>query len=1108
MEIHDHARSARGQGIAVRLRRGSEKTVRANAAPSERGRRWAASGIAVLLAVGLVGAVAPTARADTAPAAGVEETMSADVLPTAQIDGVVWTQAVTGTTVWVGGEFARARPAGAAPGTSTVPRPNLMAYDIRTGVMTAWNPGANGVIKGITPSPDGSRIYVVGGFTTIAGQSRSRIAAFDTATGALLPWAPAANYTVSDVAAHGNTVFFVGGFTGLAGGTRTRLGAVNATTGALLPLSASLSGGYGVNAIVVDPTGSKIVVAGSFESANGSTNPGRGMAALSASTGASMPWAVNALIRNAGTKAAMTALTSDGDSVYGTGYDFGGGPEDDFEGTFRARWSDGALVWLEDCHGDNYSVAASSGVVYTASHDHYCGNVGGFPQSVPSWSFRHTLAFAKDYDGLVLTPDIYGYKSYTGRPAPTTLHWYPNWQVGTYTGKSQATWDVETTEDYLLYGGEFPQVNGVAQQGLARFAKKTIAPNRSGPERSGADFSVHPVSVRAGQVRLTWTANTDRDNQSLTYQIQRQDRGATPVCSVTADSNFWTMPQHACVDAAAVAGATHQYRVRAVDPFGNESLGAWSAITVATGDRGSAYSRTVVDDGAVHYWPLAESSGTTAADTVGGRPLTIRDATRGVAGPSSNLPTATQFGGTSSSYGSMAASESGKNAFTVEAWVKTTSTRGGRIVGFGNLPTGNSTMHDRVLYLSNAGRISFGVNQSGYRTLSSGAGFNDGRWHHVVGTLTPAGMALYVDGTRIGTRADTTSGQNYSGFWRVGGDNPGGWPEAGTSGYLSGAISDVAVYGTGLSAAQVLTHFQRASTSPAVNSPPVAAFTSQASGLSVAVDGGPSTDPDGSVTAWSWTFGDGGVATGRTATRVYASPGTYTVTLTVTDDDGATHQRSAPVTVTSPPVGGAAAQDAFERSVTGGWGSADAGGAWSVSPTPTPFSVASGSGVMRLASSTSLQASLLGISQTSGTVATTFSVDKIAHAQYISVIGRQVGSEQYLLRVRVASDGTLQLHVMRNGTAIGAGFAVPGTTIAPGSAVRVAFQVAGTAPTTLNAKIWSAAAVEPAAWQMTRTDATAAMQAPGSIGLSSYVPAAAGAYPVALSFLDFSLTTP
>ncbi len=65
-------------------------------------------------------------------------------------------------------------------------------------------------------------------------------------------------------------------------------------------------------------------------------------------------------------------------------------------------------------------------------------------------------------------------------------------------------------------------------------------------------------------------------------------------------------------------------------------------------------------------------------------------------------------------------------------------------------------------------------------------------------------------------------------------------------------------------------------------------------------------------------------------------------------------------------------------------------------------------------------------------LATSFSVDKIANAQYISFIGRQVGAEQYLLRVRIATDGSVILHVMRGGTAIGAGFTVPGLTIVPG----------------------------------------------------------------------------
>lgn len=193
----------------------------------------------VLTTSGLI--FTPTvASADSAPDVGVEETVTSDPLPTAQIDGVVWTQAIVGDTVYVGGEFTTARPAGAAAGVGTQPRANLMAYNLQTGEMTTWNPGANAVIKTIVASPDGSRIYVGGSFTTIAGQTRNRVAAFSTATGAILPWAPYTNAQVSAIATSGDTVFLVGNFTSLAGGVRTRLGAVTATTGALLPLSANL----------------------------------------------------------------------------------------------------------------------------------------------------------------------------------------------------------------------------------------------------------------------------------------------------------------------------------------------------------------------------------------------------------------------------------------------------------------------------------------------------------------------------------------------------------------------------------------------------------------------------------------------------------------------------------------------------------------------------------------------------------------------------------------------------------------------------------------------------------------------------------------------------
>jgi PKD repeat protein len=63
-----------------------------------------------------------------------------------------------------------------------------------------------------------------------------------------------------------------------------------------------------------------------------------------------------------------------------------------------------------------------------------------------------------------------------------------------------------------------------------------------------------------------------------------------------------------------------------------------------------------------------------------------------------------------------------------------------------------------------------------------------------------------------------------------------------------------------------------------------------------------SSDPDGTIATYSWTFGDGGTATGVTPSHTYTAAGTYTATLTVTDNQGATDTDQATVTVT--PAGG------------------------------------------------------------------------------------------------------------------------------------------------------------------------------------------------------------
>ncbi|MGD8394257.1 MAG: PKD domain-containing protein [Candidatus Eiseniibacteriota bacterium] len=73
----------------------------------------------------------------------------------------------------------------------------------------------------------------------------------------------------------------------------------------------------------------------------------------------------------------------------------------------------------------------------------------------------------------------------------------------------------------------------------------------------------------------------------------------------------------------------------------------------------------------------------------------------------------------------------------------------------------------------------------------------------------------------------------------------------------------------------------------------------------ITFDGSGSSDPDGTVESWDWMFGDGTTGSGETTTHSYGTAGSYTVTLTVTDNDAMTSSCSTTATVTEeevPPV--------------------------------------------------------------------------------------------------------------------------------------------------------------------------------------------------------------
>jgi PKD repeat protein len=85
------------------------------------------------------------------------------------------------------------------------------------------------------------------------------------------------------------------------------------------------------------------------------------------------------------------------------------------------------------------------------------------------------------------------------------------------------------------------------------------------------------------------------------------------------------------------------------------------------------------------------------------------------------------------------------------------------------------------------------------------------------------------------------------------------------------------------------------------NVPPTASFTHITAYLTATFTD-TSTDSDGTITSWAWDFGDSSNSSAQNPAHSYAAAGTYTVSLTVTDNDGGSDTTSQDITVTEPPI--------------------------------------------------------------------------------------------------------------------------------------------------------------------------------------------------------------
>lgn len=504
-----------------------------------------------------------------AAAAAVElpTPVTTDLLPTPQIDGVVWAQRIVGSRVYAGGDFSSARPFGAALGTDETPRHNLLAYDVESGeLVDDFAPTLNGAVTAVAGSPDGRTVYVGGLFTTVDEHKRYRLAAFDAATGELVAgFAPVLDYRVAAIDVTDDTVFFGGKFSSVNGQPRTNAAAVDAQTGELRPFAPSVNAA--VMGIAVSPDEDKVVLGGSFSALNGSSRLGWG--AADADTGATLPWASHNGIQNNGRHAAVTSIRSEGDVVYASAYSFG---FEMMEGRMAARWDTGELVWAADTRGDTHDVLPMDNVLYSVGHAHDFSSVGGKPDgTTPNYQFAlaETMA-ASPFERV----NAQGGR-FPGVPAPEYVHWLPRFVAGTYTGSDQAGYTLDGDGEYLVVGGEFTHVMFRGQQGLARFAVRDTAPLKVGP-RDVAGVSPLAEHLGEGKVAVTYRTAWDPDSSDVEYVLSRNGREVAS--EKVSGGAWWNFRRSTLTDVA--PDGDHRYAVTVRDEDGNAWVSPAQAVTV------------------------------------------------------------------------------------------------------------------------------------------------------------------------------------------------------------------------------------------------------------------------------------------------------------------------------------------------------------------------------------------------------------------------------------------------------------------------------------------------------------------------------------------------
>lgn len=202
-------------------------------------------------------------------------------------------------------------------------------------------------------------------------------------------------------------------------------------------------------------------------------------------------------------------------------------------------------------------------------------------------------------------------------------------------------------------------------------------------------------------------------------------------------------------------------------------------------------------------------------------------------------------------------------------------------------------------------------------------------------------------------------------------------------------------------------------------------------------------------------------------------------------------------------------QDSFSRNATGTWGRADLGGGWTGGSAATDVVDGSGRIIVPAAGSTKMR--LAASSETAVDTVQRVWLESLPTGGgiYLAPVVRNTTAGEYRAKVRILATGVVSVSLVSvvagAETEIAAPTTIAGLTYTAGTRLAVRLQATGINPTTVQAKVWLDGTDQPTDWQRSVTDSTPALQAPGAVGVWTYLSASAAA-PVVVRADDLVVT--